>query len=90
VLRPGRESHNYSRMNFMNGRAILVPWESQRNLWRHIQKTNAINYTLLAVFCGQKLHTSTHKGVVVPMQVLDIIKREKQINLMEADWPGVL
>ena len=28
VLRPGRESQNYSRINFMNGRAILIPGES--------------------------------------------------------------
>jgi hypothetical protein len=39
---------------------------------------------LFAVFCGKKrkLDTSTHKGVVVPMQVSDVIK---QINQMEAD-----
>jgi len=35
---------------------------------------------LFAVFCGKTRHTSTHKGVVVPMQVSDIIKLEEQIN----------
>jgi hypothetical protein len=50
-----------------------------------MQKTNAINYTIFAVHCGIKIHTSTHKGVVVPIQVSDIIKPVKQINYTEAD-----
>ena len=77
VLRPGRESRNYSRINFMNGRAISY----SRRIITKLVKTHSENkcyklYALCSVLWQKKkkkLYTSTHKGVVVPMQVSDII-----------------